>query len=439
MLTELARLSATEAAGMIRSKEVSSEELFRACIERIEEREGTVRAWQFFDPELALKQAKDRDGADDGGPLRGIPVAIKDHTDTAEMPTGYGLPLYSNHRPTTDAPVVDRLRNAGAVVAGKTKLTELSLYHPTDTTNPQDASRTPGGSSSGSAAAVADFMVPVSTGTQTVGSIIRPASYCGVFGFKPTFGSILRSGILPLAASLDTVGLFARTVEDLSLFASVLTGPYPRHPSTRVAQPTDFRVRDFDESHTPRIAFVRTAQWPVAESSTRERIERLAGRLSDRGARVDEIELPEKYGRLAEAQNTILEAELASSLSYEFVNYPRALSDTLYGILERGRSMGLDGYLDAQKLAAECRWEVGELFEEHDALLALSVQGEAPVGLEATGDPLFCRMWTLLGLPCISVPSMFGPSGLPLGAQIIGPRYQDGLALGVARWAEARL
>lgn len=439
MPTELTSLSATEVAGMIRAKEVSSEELVRSYIERIEEREGTVRAWQFLDPELALKHARDRDGADDGGPLRGVPIAIKDHTDTADMPTGYGLPLYSSHRPTTDAPVVSRLRAAGAVIAGKTKLTELSLYHPTDTMNPRDTSRTPGGSSSGSAAAVADYMVPVSTGTQTVGSIIRPASYCGVFGFKPTFGSIPRSGILPLAASLDTVGLFGRTVEDLSLFASALTAADASHLSMRVAQPTDFRLRYFDESHTPRIAFVRTAQWPAAEKSTRERLGRLAERLSDHGARVEEVELPGKFSRLVEAQNTVLEVELANSLSHEFANHPQSLSKTLYSILERGCSIGLDSYLVAQKLAAGCRWETSNLFEEHDALLAPSVQGEAPVGLESTGEPLFCRMWTLLGLPCISLPVMVGTGGLPLGAQIIGPRYQDGLTPGVAQWAAARL
>lgn len=439
MPTELARLSATEAAGMIRSGEVSSEELVGACVERIEEREPTVRAWQYLDPELALEQARRCDGAEEKGPLCGIPVAIKDHTDTADMPTGYGSRIYAGYRPESDASSVARLRAAGAVVAGKVKLTELSLYHPTDTTNPRDPSHTPGGSSSGSAAAVADFMAPVATGTQTVGSIIRPASYCGVFGFKPTFGSMPRGGILPLAASLDTAGLFARTVDDLALFASVLSGSDPRLASIRVAQPTSFDLGGFDETQAPRIAFVRTAQWPELEADTGERLEQTARRLSDHGARVDELELPEEFGKLVDAQNTILEVELARSLSHEFENHPRSLSETLYDILERGRSTGLESYLAAQKLAAGCRWESSALFEEHDVLLAPSVKGEAPAGLESTGDPLFCRMWTLLGLPCVSLPGMLGPNGLPLGAQIIGPRYRDDLALSVARWASARL
>ncbi len=439
MLTELTRLSATEAAGMILSGEISSEELVRACIGRIEEREPTVRAWQFFDPELALEQARNCDEAEEKGPLCGVPVAVKDHTDTADMPTGYGSSIYGGYRPKTDANSVAGLRAAGAVVAGKSKLTELALYHPADTTNPRDPTRTPGGSSSGSAAAVADFMVPVATGTQTVGSIIRPASYCGVFGFKPTFGSIPRGGILPLAASLDTVGLFARNVEDLALFASVLSESDPRLASTRVAQPTNLDLGSFAKTQAPRIAFVRTAQWPALDADTRGRLERLAKRLGDHGARVDEIELPEKFGELVEVQNTILEVELARSLSYEFENHPRSLSETLYDILERGRSIGLNSYLAAQKLAAECRWEACDLFEEHDALLAPSVLGEAPVGLESTGDPLFCRTWTLLGLPCVSFPGMLGPNGLPLGAQIIGPRYRDDRALNVARWVSARL
>ena len=413
--------------------------MVRACVERIEEREAIVRAWQYFDPELALKQARSCDEAKDRGPLCGVPVAVKDHTDTADMPTGYGSTIYAGYRPATDAQSVARLRTAGAVVAGKTRLTEFSLYHPTDTRNPRDTARTPGGSSSGSAAAVADCMVPVATGTQTVGSIIRPASYCGVFGFKPTFGSIQRGGILPLAASLDTVGLFARTVEDLALVASVLSEPDSRRVSTRVAQPRDFSIRCFDETRAPRIAFVRTAQWPALDATTREELERLATRLSDEGAQVDELELPEKFGRLVEAQNTILEVELASSLSYEFEKHPGSLSEPLYDILDHGRSLGLESYLAAKKLAAECRWESRALFEEHDALLAPSVRGEAPVGLESTGDPLFCRMWTLLGLPCVSFPGMLGPNGRPLGAQVIGPRYRDGRALGVARWASARL
>src|SRR5918912_798262 len=236
MSAELSRLSATEAAGKIRSGEISSEELVRACLDRIEEREPLVHAWKFLDPELALVQAQRCDASEPRTPLHGAPIGIKDQFDTADMPTGYGSAIYEGHRPAADAESVARLRTAGAVILGKTKLTEFALYHPTDTTNPLDPTRTPGGSSSGSAAAVADHMVPAATGTQTVGSIIRPASYCGVFGYKPTFGAIPRAGVLPLCASLDTVGLFARTVEDLELFAKAITNTHPDHPSVRTAQ-----------------------------------------------------------------------------------------------------------------------------------------------------------------------------------------------------------
>jgi Asp-tRNA(Asn)/Glu-tRNA(Gln) amidotransferase A subunit family amidase len=439
MLAELSGLSATEAAGKIRSGEISSEELVRACLDRIEQQEPTVHAWKFLDPELALVQARRCDASETRSPLHGVPVAVKDQFDTADMPTGYGSPIYEGHRPVADAGSVARLREAGAVILGKTKLTEFALYHPTDTTNPLDPARTPGGSSSGSAAAVADFMVPVATGTQTVGSIIRPASYCGIFGYKPTFGSISRSGVLPLCASLDHVGLFARTVEDLELFTKVITGTHPHHPSIRTAQPTNFDLRHPDEFERPRIAFVRTPQWPELDVSIRSRLEKAVTQLGEAGAVVDETSLPGKFGGLVEAQNTILEVELSCALSYEFENYPDRMSDLLRGVIEQGNSVGMESYLEAQKLAAECRWESLALFHDHDVLLAPSVRGEAPVGLESTGDPLFCRMWTLLGLPCVSLPGIHGPDGLPLGAQIIGPMYGDGLTLSVAAWASQRL
>ena len=439
MSAEPSGLSTTEAAGKIRSGEISSEELVRACLDWIEEREPVVHAWKFLDPELALVQAQRCDASEPRSLLHGVPIGIKDQFDTADMPTGYGSPIYEGHQPVADAESVAHLRAAGAIILGKTKLTEFALYHPTDTTNPLDPARTPGGSSSGSAAAVADHMVPVATGTQTVGSIIRPASYCGIFGYKPTFGSISCAGVLPLCASLDTVGLFARTVEDLELFTKAITSTQPYHPSIRTPQPADFDLRSPDELRQPCIAFARTPQWPELEVSIRDRLEKAAIRLGENGAQVDEISLPKKFDGLVEAQNTILEVELSCALSYEFENHPNQLSDLLYGFIEQGRSVGMEEYLGARKRAAECRWESAGLFQDHDVLLAPSVRGEAPVGLESTGDPLFCRMWTLLGLPCVSLPGIQGPDGLPLGAQIIGPLYGDGLTLSVAGWASQRL
>ena len=438
-LTELNELSATEAAYKVLSREISSEELIRACIDRIEDREHTVRAWKFLDPELALVQAKRCDNMEAEGPLHGVPVGIKDQFDTTDMPTSYGSPIYEGYRPEVDAESVARLRAAGAVVMGKTKCTELCTYHPTDTANPFDPNRTPGGSSSGSAAAVADFMVPVATGTQTVGSTIRPASYCGIFGYKPTFGSVSLAGALSQCASLDTVGLFARTVEDLKLLMTTLTQVHPRQASMRIAQPVDLDLRGLGELERPRIAFVKTPWWYLADETTRHRLERVAVQLSERGAYVDEVALPTEFNNLIEAHTTILEVELAHAFSYEFEHQTELLTEGLYGMLERGRSTGLDSYIDAQKLAAECRWKCGELFDNHDVLLTPSVRAEAPVGLSSTGDPLFCQMWTLLGLPCVSFPGLRGPAELPLGAQIIGPIYGDGLTLSVARWASQQI
>ena len=439
LLSELNKLSATEAARKIRSGEISSEELVRACIDRIEDREPTVHAWEFLDPKLVLAQAKRCDNAEASGLLHGVPVGIKDQFDTGDMPTAYGSPIYEGYLPTADAESVARLRAAGAIVMGKTKCTELATYHPTDTANPHDPTRTPGGSSSGSAAAVADLMVPIATGTQTVGSTIRPASYCGVFGYKPTFGSISRAGALSQSHSLDTVGLIARTAEDLELVAKTITKVDLRHASVRIAQPVDFYLRSPEELERPRIAFVKTPWWRAADESTRDRLERLSIQLSDRGAFVEEIELPAKFGALVEAHDTILKAELARALSYEFENHPELLTEGLYCMLEGGRFVSLNSYMAAQKLAAECRWESAELFNAHDVLLAPSVRGEPPVGLGSTGDPIFCRAWTLLGLPCVSLPGMEGPDGLPLGAQIIGPMYRDGVALSVVRWVAGQI
>lgn len=433
-MVEFNAFSASEIALKIRSGEVSSEEVVRACVERIAAREDVVRAWQFFDPELALRQARKRDRTKVRGAMHGVPVAIKDQFDTADILTGYGSPIYRGYRPPADAEVVARLRLAGAVVMGKTKCTEFSTFHPTDTANPIDPTRTPGGSSSGSAAAVADFMVPAAIGTQTVGSTIRPASYCGVFGYKPTFGCVPRGGALTQCHSLDTVGFFARVVEDLELMVNIATSTDTRLASSRVAQPVNFDLRGMYELSPPRVAFVRTPWWELADQTTRDHLLELVSLMTSAGAHVEELELPAAFGDLVNAHNTIFEVELSRSLTYELDNHPHLLSEELRSLLERGRSTNLDRYMAAQRTAAECRWQSGRLFDKHEVLLAPSTRSEAPVGLGSTGDPIFCRAWTLLGLPCVSLPGLYGPSGLPVGAQFIGPLYRDNLALGAARW-----
>lgn len=372
------------------------------------------------------------------GPLHGVPVGIKDQFDTVDMPTTYGSSIYEGYRPPADAELVRRLRTAGAVVLGKTKCTELCTFHPTDTANPLDPTRTPGGSSSGSAAAVADLMVPLATGTQTVGSTIRPASYCGVFGYKPTFGSVSRAGALSQCDSLDTVGFFARNAEDLELAVKTVTDMDPRDASSRIAQPVNFDLWE-PEDVGPRIAFARTPWWSIAEGSTRERLEELAVLLEGHGAAVDEVTLPDGFGGLLEAHTTILEVELARAFSHELQYHRESLSEDLRTMLERGCSTSMESYLDAQKLATECRWRSRDLFEDHDVVLTPSTTAEALLGLGSTGNPVFCRAWTLLGLPCVSIPGLAGPSGLPLGVQVVGPIYRDGTALSVARWVACQL
>lgn len=421
-----AELSATSAAAAIAAGELSSTALVQACLDRIAERDGVVGAWQVLDPEAALRAARQRDATAPSGPLHGVPVAVKDLIDTADLPTRYGSDIYSGHRPAIDAACVARLRAAGAVVLGKTVTTEFAAFSPGRTANPLDPARTPGGSSSGSAAAVADRMVPIALGTQTAASIVRPASFCGVFGMKPTFGSVDRSGVKPLAPSLDTVGWFARTPEDLALVGRVLTG----------ARGAEVRAAPLPER--PRIGFVRTPQWPQADASTRERLQQAVHRLAT-DADVREISLPGPFDGLVEAQTMVMEREAALALDAEWREHRSQLSEQLREMLARGRALPEAVYEQAKELAADCRGRLDGLFADVDFLLAPSAVGEAPRGLDRTGDPVFARMWTLLGVPAVSVPGLVGPAGMPLGVQVLAASGGDERAVDAAAWLEPRL
>jgi Asp-tRNA(Asn)/Glu-tRNA(Gln) amidotransferase A subunit family amidase len=419
-------LSATQAAAAIAAGELDSTTLVQACLDRIAERDGVVGAWQLLDPERALRSARESDATAPIGPLHGVPVGIKDLIDTADLPTRYGSDIYTGHRPATDAACVARLRAAGAVVLGKTVTTEFAAFSPGRTANPLDPTRTPGGSSSGSSAAVADRMVPIALGTQTAASIVRPASFCGVFGMKPTFGRVDRSGVKPLGPSLDTVGWFARTPDDLALVGWVLGGaggaakraaPLPEHP---------------------RIGFVRTPQWPQADASTQERLLQAVQRLAT-DADIREISLPGPFDGLVEAQTVVMEREAALALDGEWRDHRDELSDQLQEMLARGRALPEAVYEQAQQLASDCRGRLDDLFADVDFLLAPSAVGEAPPGLERTGDPVFARMWTLLGVPSVSVPGLVGPAGMPLGVQVLTPSGTDERAVDAAAWLAARL
>jgi len=438
---QLTWLSATDAAHAIAQGAIGSEDLVRACLERISEVESQVQAWTYLDPDYALVQARARD-ADrrEGrpvGPLHGVPVGIKDIVDTDDMPTEDGSVLHSGRTPAHDATAVRLLRAAGAVIMGKTVTTELATYAPGKTRNPHNPDHTPGGSSSGSAAAVAAGMVPLAIGSQTNGSVIRPAAYCGVYGFKPTHGLIPRGGILKLSRTLDHVGLFARTLEDIALVAEQLVGFDERDPDTRPRARIPFVAAVGEEPPLPPLlAFVKG---PVWERTTDETKEAFAELIEVLGANVVELALPESARMALDWHRVIMEAEMAANLDIEWERGRDRLSASLCEQLARGRRTSA---LDYQRACARIRLindGFEDIFERCDAIVTPAVTGTAPHGLESTGDPSCCTLWTLCGMPALSLPLMQGGNGLPLGVQLVGSRAADARLLRTARWLAARV
>ena len=421
----LGPLTAYAAAKRLADGTLTSVALVGACLEQVKAREATVGAWAYLDPEAALAAAAEADGKLRSGPLAGIPVAIKDIIDTADMPTGYGSPIYAGHRPKADAACVRLLRQAGAIVLGKTVTTEFAYFAPGKTCNPHNAGHTPGGSSSGSAAAVADCMVPVALGTQTAGSVIRPAAFCGVIGFKGSHGWTSVAGIKPFAPTLDTLGLLARDLDDIELFRAVLAGEA-------------FRPLPHD-SKPPRIGFCRTAHWHEAEPATRAALEKAAARLAAAGAKVTDFELLPDSRSLNEAQVTVMAAEAAQSYAGEFQQHRADLSAPLQALIEQGRALSPTTCTEAGALAGKARQALLRAFADIDVILTPAALGEAPAGLERTGDPLFNRGWTLLGLPCLTMPVGRGPKGLPIGIQLVGALGQDRRLVETAAWVAARV
>jgi Asp-tRNA(Asn)/Glu-tRNA(Gln) amidotransferase A subunit family amidase len=441
-LTNLHWLSASDAARLIRDGVISSEQLVEACLARVREADTQVQAWAFLDPDYALEQARAADAwrreGRPTGPLHGVPVAVKDIIDTADMPTENGSVLCAGRTPSRDATVVSMLRGAGAVILGKTVTTEFATYAPGKTRNPHDPGHTPGGSSSGSAAAVAAGMVPLALGSQTNGSTIRPAAFCGVLGFKPTYGLIPRHGMLTLSRTLDHVGLFARTVEDLALLAEQLVGCDERDPDTRPRARIPFvEVAAEEPPLPPMLAFVKTPHWERADEETKEGFAELHQHLGDR---VEEVELLPSAAEAWEWHRTIMEAEMAANLEREWEQGRDRLSESLRAQLERGRAVPA---LDYQRAVARIRpmyESFVDLFEQrYDAILTPAAPGTAPRGLASTGDPSFCTLWTLCGMPAVSLPLLQGTNGLPLGVQLVGPRDGDARLLRTARWLAARV
>jgi Asp-tRNA(Asn)/Glu-tRNA(Gln) amidotransferase A subunit family amidase len=398
-----------------------------AYLDRIQSRESVVGAWAWLEPDRALAAARVADGVEPGGLLHGRAIGVKDVIDTADMPTAYGSQIYRGHRPATDAACVAALRTAGAIVLGKTATTEFAAIYPTRTVNPHDPLRTPGGSSSGSAAAVADGMVWAALGTQTAGSVVRPASFCGVVGYKPTFGTINRAGMKPLSEFTDTIGVFAREVAHAACVVAVAGG---RPELLRIGPPPA----------VPRIALCRTPYWEQAEPPARAALETVAACLSAAGADVTEHALPALFAGLSEAGMTILVREARQGLAHELRTAPEQVSTDLRELLARDDSNDTAPYDAARALAIECRVLVeNEVFSECDAILTPSAPGEAPVGLTSTGSPVFNHLWTLLHLPCVNVPGLTGPSGMPVGVQLVGRRGSDAVLLAIAEWAQRLL
>ena len=417
-------LNAWEAAEAIAAGSLTSEALVRDCLQRIEERDPAIAAWTHLDPQQALAQARDRDRAPGSGPLHGVPVGIKDIIDTADMPTTYGSPIYAGNQTAWDAACVALLRQAGAVIMGKTVSTEFAMYEPGKTANPHNPAHTPGGSSSGSAAAVASEMVPLALGSQTAGSIVRPASFCGVVGYKPTHSDFSLGGIKLLSQTLDTLGGFARCVQDLALLRAVLMGSPPQ-----LKEPAE----------PPRIGLCRTPQWPQATPATQEAVETAASRFADAGARVEEVTLPAAFDGLVEAQTTVQIFEGVRCCAYELTQRRDELSASTQKLLGPGENLSYAEYRSALQLAESCRAALPAVFADHDVLLVPSAAGEAPAGLGATGNPLFNRMWTLLHTPVISLPGLSGPQGLPVGVQAVGALGADDHLLAAAAWMHPRL
>jgi amidase len=419
------QLAAAEAIAQLGSGTLTAEALVDACLDRAAER-ADVKAWIWLDPEQALAQARDADRAGRPGLLAGLTIGVKDIIDTVDMPTGHGSPIYRGNRPFADAACVALVRMAGGTIMGKTVTTEFANRFPGATVHPHNPAHTPGGSSSGSAAAVADFQVPAAFGTQTGGSIIRPAAFCGVVGYKPTFGEFSRSGIKLQCHNLDTLGIICRSLDDLPpLRAALVAGP----------------LRPIDRSvSAPRIGLCRTPAWDRADRATQALVERSASRLAAAGARVTEVNFAPQFANILEHHRRIFAFEAARNYAYEYEQHNELVSQVLRDtLLTPGRELPLAAYVEAIENAEAFRGHMADIFADVDVLLTPSAAGEAPEGLGSTGDPSFNSIWTLSWSPCLTLPAGTGPNSLPLGIQLVGPRFGDEALFDAAAWVQARL
>lgn len=414
-----------ELAHALARGDTSVQTIAETCLARVEAAEPAVRAWAHLDPARVRARAAELDEVPLAArsPLHGIPLGVKDIFDTHDMPTEHGSPIYRHHQPPTDAASVAIARERGALVFGKLVTTEFAAWPPGPTTNPHDVTRTPGGSSSGPAAAVAAGMVPVAFATQTTGSIARPAAFCGVVGYKPTYGMLPCVGVKAISETFDTVGVMTRTVEDAAFTVGALAGRALTPPPGL---------------SPPRLGVCVTHEWTAAAAETVALFDALPERLESGGARPVVVTLPPSFAGLVDAQSRVWTFEIARCLADEYRRFPEMIREPLRGMLEEGARMSLQAYEDSRHLVRDCQAELDTVFRDVDVLITPSAPGEAPT-LATTGDPIFNRAWSALGVPVVNVPAGTGPLGLPLGVQIVGKPRQDALTLAAAAWVEGAL
>jgi Asp-tRNA(Asn)/Glu-tRNA(Gln) amidotransferase A subunit family amidase len=413
-------LTAAQAAGAIKTGALTSEALVRSCLDRISARDPDVKAWLHVDPDYAIRQAREIDKRPAVHPLHGLPFGVKDIMDTADMPTTQNTAFYQDHRPTLDAACVAIVRKLGSVILGKTDTVEYaSNGRKAATRNPFNLAHTPGGSSSGSGAAVGDFQVPLAFGTQTAGSLIRPASFNGIYGMKPSWGVVSREGVTQFSTLLDTVGWYGRSVEDLALVASAFQ--LPGLGDVGAPSPSELRV-----------AYCETPYWERAEPASRIAMETAAKRLSEAGAKVQHLSLPEAFAGLADAQATVMYGEGRAAFLPQYLIEKDAMHPEFVLTATGKRGVTPERLRAAYDLADTCRRQFDAMFSDFDVVLAPAAAGEAPEGLHTVGDWIFNGFWTLLHVPCVAVPATQGAKGLPVGIQLVGPRLSDVRLLAIA-------
>jgi len=434
------KTSAVEMVQSLKKGEITSEELVKSYIEQIKKKEKDVGAWEFFDQELALAQAKKLDVLHQSGKhgdLHGIPVGIKDIFDTADMPTTDGTEIHKKNLSMNDCTVVSKLKQAGAIIMGKTVTTELAYYSPGKTKNPHDLNRTPGGSSSGSAAAVASHMVPLAVGSQTNGSVIRPASFCGVVGYKPSKGYISRHLVLQVSRTLDQVGVFSNSIEDAALISEQLIGYDKQDPDTTLnPKPKLLAASKQKPPAEPILAYIKLPFMSELEEDAKEGFAEIKDELK---GKVDEMELPEGFVNIPKWHKVIMESDMAQSFSEEYKNSKNKLSDKIIEAIERGMKYTSVEYKDALSKIDIANTYFNQFFHDYDAILTPSANGEAPKGLKSTGNPIFSTIWTYCGMPSISLPLLQGKNGLPVGVQLVSSLYDDERLFRNASWLTSKI